>query len=114
MLDRVARTQLAIFAVVTVLCVGAIAIFYLHVPGQLGFGAYRITAQFDRAGGLYQNANVTYRGVTVGRVDSVGLSNDGVVADMRLNSATPVPENVTATVKSVSARPLARCRAVMS
>ena len=41
--------------------------------------------------------------MTIGRVESVGLSNDGVVAHMRLNSDTPVPENVTATVKSVSA-----------
>ena len=41
--------------------------------------------------------------MTVGRVESVGLTNDGVVAHMRLNSGTPVPENVTATVKSVSA-----------
>src|SRR6201993_5201239 len=103
MLDRVARTQLAIFAVVTVLCVGAIAIFYLHVPGQLGFGAYRITAQFDRAGGLYQNANVTYRGVTVGRVESVKLTNSGIDANMRLNDNVRIPANVTATVKSVSA-----------
>ena len=41
--------------------------------------------------------------MTIGRVESVGLTNDGVVAHMRLNSDTPVPENVTATVKSVSA-----------
>ena len=58
---------------------------------------------FVAGGGLYQNADVTYRGVTVGRVESVGLTNDGVVANMRLNSGTPVPENVIATVKSVSA-----------
>ena len=41
--------------------------------------------------------------MTVGRVESVGLTDDGVVAHMRLNSGTPVPDNVTATVKSVSA-----------
>src|ERR1700736_6314567 len=103
MLDRVARIQLAIFAIVTVLCVGAIAIFYLHVPAKLGFGSYRITAEFERAGGLYQNANVAYRGVTVGRVESVTLSNTGVDANMRLNDTFTIPANVTATVKSVSA-----------
>ena len=77
--------------------------FYLHVPAALGIGSYNVTANFVAGGGLYENANVTYRGVTIGRVESVGLTNDGVVADMRLNSDTPVPENVTATVKSVSA-----------
>jgi phospholipid/cholesterol/gamma-HCH transport system substrate-binding protein len=103
MLDRLTRLQLLIFAIVTVLTVGAISIFYLHVPAAMGIGSYNVKANFVAGGGLYQNANVTYRGVTVGRVESVGLSNDGVVASMRLNSGTPVPENVTATVKSVSA-----------
>lgn len=103
MLDRLTRLQLTIFAIVTVLCVGAISAFYLHVPSALGIGVYNVKANFVAGGGLYDNANVTYRGVTIGRVESVGLTNDGVVADMRLNSNTPVPDNVTATVKSVSA-----------
>ena len=103
MLDRLTRLQLSIFAIVTVLTVGAISAFYLHLPAAVGIGSYNITANFVAGGGLYENANVTYRGVTVGRVESVGLSDDGVVAHMRLNSNTPVPENVTATVKSVSA-----------
>jgi phospholipid/cholesterol/gamma-HCH transport system substrate-binding protein len=103
MLDRLTRVQLSIFAIVTVLTVGAISMFYLHLPAAVGLGSYKVTADFVAGGGLYQNANVTYRGVTIGRVESVGLSNDGVVAHMQLNSNTPVPQNVTATVKSVSA-----------
>ncbi|CAN5819950.1 MCE family protein [soil metagenome] len=103
MLDRLARIQLMIFAVVTVLTVTAIAIFYLHLPAAVGIGSYKVDANFVAGGGIYQNANVTYRGVTIGRVESVSLTNDGVVADMRLNTNTPVPDNVTATVKSVSA-----------
>lgn len=103
MLDRLTRLQLTIFAIVTVICVSAISAFYLHLPAAVGIGAYHVQAEFKAGGGLYENANVTYRGVTIGRVESVGLSNDGVVADMRLNTDTPVPDNVTATVKSVSA-----------
>ncbi|GFG54353.1 mammalian cell entry protein [Mycolicibacterium agri] len=103
MLDRLTRLQLSIFAIVTVLTVSAISIFYLHLPAAVGIGAYRVDANFVAGGGIYENANVTYRGVTIGRVESVGLTNDGVVAHMRLNSGTPVPDNVTATVKSVSA-----------
>jgi phospholipid/cholesterol/gamma-HCH transport system substrate-binding protein len=102
-IDRLSRIQLAIFSFVTLLTVGAIAIFYLHLPAAVGIGSYQVNANFVAGGGIYQNANVTYRGVTIGRVESVGLTNDGVVADMRLNTGTPVPENVTATVKSVSA-----------
>lgn len=103
MLDRLTRLQLSIFAVVTVVCVGAISAFYLHLPAAVGIGAYHITAEFKAGGGLYQNANVTYRGVTIGRVENVSLDDTGVVASMRLNTDTDVPDNVTATVKSVSA-----------
>ncbi len=47
--------------------------------------------------------NVTYRGVQAGRVEAVNLTDDGVVAHMRLNSDVKIPANSTATVKSVSA-----------
>ncbi|GBE67713.1 mammalian cell entry protein [Mycobacterium sp. MFM001] len=103
MLDRLTRTQLTIFGVVTVITVAVMAIFYLRLPAALGIGTYRVTADFVAGGGLYKNANVTYRGVAVGRVESVGLNPHGVDAVMRLNSGTTVPSNVTATVKSVSA-----------
>lgn len=103
MLDRLARIQLMIFAIITVLAVSAIAVFYLHVPSKMGLGSYKIDVNFVAGGGIYENANVTYRGVTIGRVEAVGLTSDGIVANMRLNSGTPVPDNVTATVKSVSA-----------
>lgn len=103
MIDRLTRMQLMIFGVVTVLTVSAISLFYLHLPAAVGIGTYHVNANFVTGGGIYQNANVTYRGVTVGRVDSVGLAPDGVVARMQLNSSTAIPENVTATVKSVSA-----------
>jgi phospholipid/cholesterol/gamma-HCH transport system substrate-binding protein len=103
MLDRLTKAQLAIFGVVTVITVAIMAIFYLRLPAALGVGTYQVTADFVAGGGLYKNANVTYRGVEVGRVDSVGLNPHGVDAVMRLNSGTGVPSNVTATVKSVSA-----------
>jgi phospholipid/cholesterol/gamma-HCH transport system substrate-binding protein len=103
MLDRLTKLQLTIFAIVTVICVSAISAFYLHLPAAVGIGAYHITAEFKAGGGLYENANVTYRGVTIGRVEDVGLDDNGVLASMRLNTDTAVPDNVTATVKSVSA-----------
>jgi phospholipid/cholesterol/gamma-HCH transport system substrate-binding protein len=103
MLDRLTKAQLAIFGVVTVIAVAVMAIFYLRLPAALGIGTYQVTANFVAGGGLYKNANVTYRGVAVGRVDSVGLSPNGVDVVMRLNSGTAVPSNVTAAVKSVSA-----------
>lgn len=101
--DRLTRIQLAIFAVITAITLTVMAIFYLRLPATFGIGTYGVSADFVAGGGLYKNANVTYRGVAVGRVESVGLSPNGVIAQMRLNSETAIPSNVTATVKSVSA-----------
>ena len=104
MLTRLERWQLRIFAVVTVLTLGITAVFYLHLPAVLGFGTYTATAHFPSSGALYTKANVTYRGTTIGQVTSVSLNHSrGVDAQMRLNTDTPIPVNVTATVKSVSA-----------
>lgn len=103
MLDRLTKIQLGIFALITAITLIVTAIFYLRLPATLGIGTYGVSADFVAGGGLYKNANVTYRGVAVGRVESVGLNPNGVTAEMRLNSGTPIPANVTATVKSVSA-----------
>lgn len=103
MIDRLAKIQLSIFAVITVITLSVMAIFYLRLPATFGIGAYGVSADFVAGGGLYKNANVTYRGVAVGRVESVGLNPNGVTAHMRLNSGTAIPSNVTATVRSVSA-----------
>ncbi|ORA78961.1 virulence factor Mce family protein [Mycobacterium malmoense] len=103
MLDRLTKLQLGIFGVITVITLVVMAIFYLRLPATFGIGTYGVSADFVAGGGLYKNANVTYRGVAVGRVESVGLNPNGVTAEMRLNSGTPIPSNVTATVKSVSA-----------
>lgn len=103
MIDRLAKIQLSLFAVITVITLSVMAIFYLRLPATFGIGTYGVSADFVAGGGLYKNANVTYRGVAVGRVESVGLNPNGVTAHMRLNSGTAIPSNVTATVRSVSA-----------
>ncbi|MEQ0669558.1 virulence factor Mce family protein [Mycobacterium tuberculosis] len=103
MIDRLAKIQLSNFAVITVITLSVMAIFYLRLPATFGIGTYGVSADFVAGGGLYKNANVTYRGVAVGRVESVGLNPNGVTAHMRLNSGTAIPSNVTATVRSVSA-----------
>jgi phospholipid/cholesterol/gamma-HCH transport system substrate-binding protein len=103
MIDRLTRIQLIVFAVITAVTLTIMAIFYLRLPATFGIGTYGVSADFVAGGGLYQNGNVTYRGVAVGRVESVGLNPNGVTAEMRLNSGTPIPSNVIATVKSVSA-----------
>ena len=103
-LDRRIKTQLAIVAVIATIF-GVVMVFgYMKVPATLfGFGRYRVTVQLPEAAGLYASSNVTYRGTEVGRVDSVKLDQNGVVAVLSLKSDIPIPGDVTADVHSVSA-----------
>ncbi|WP_123026552.1 MCE family protein [Mycolicibacterium stellerae] len=103
-LTRRVRLQLAIFCVIT-LVGGAFMVFsYLDVPRLLwGGGHYRVDVELPNSAGLYVNSNVTYRGVEVGRVDSVALSDAGVTAQLSINSDAHIPADLDARVHSQSA-----------
>jgi phospholipid/cholesterol/gamma-HCH transport system substrate-binding protein len=101
-LTRWIRIQLAIFVIVSVVA-GALMLFgYIELPALMGVGQYTVTVQLPRAGGLYQNGNVTYRGTEVGRVADVRLTDTGVDAVLSLRSDLTIPSDLDAQVHSVS------------
>ena len=59
--------------------------------------------ELPETGGLYGTGNVTYRGVEVGRVQSVGLTDTGVEAVLSLKSGIDIPSDLKAEVHSQSA-----------
>jgi phospholipid/cholesterol/gamma-HCH transport system substrate-binding protein len=103
MLTRFVRIQLAIFTIVGTLGVIAMVLFYIQAPTLLGIGRMTVTLELPAAGGLYQFSNVTYRGVQMGKVTSVGLTPTGAKATLSLSSSPKVPADLTARVLSVSA-----------
>ncbi|MDJ0360088.1 MlaD family protein [Rhodococcus sp. H29-C3] len=103
MLTRFVRVQLIIFSILTVIGLVAMATQYVGAPALVGIGRYTVTVQLPTTGGLYPYANVTYRGTTVGEVQTVELTPDGVDAKMSIDSDYSIPEDVDAEVKSVSA-----------
>src|ERR1700758_4326829 len=103
MLTRFVRIQLAIFAIVGTLGVIAMVLFYIQAPTLLGIGRMTVTLELPATGGLYQFSNVTYRGVQLGKVTSVGLTPTGAKATLSLGTSPKVPADLTAKVLSVSA-----------
>ncbi len=102
-LTRQVWTQLAILATVTVVACGVMAFGFVNVPALLGIGRYNVTLELPASGGLYPTSVVTYRGTEIGRVTSIEVTGDGVRAELKLHSDTPVPADVTAAVHSRSA-----------
>ena len=76
--------QLVIFSVVAFTAVAIMVFGYMRLPQLLGVGQYRVTLELPETGGLYDRANVTYRGSQVGIVDSVALTDTGVAAVLSL------------------------------
>jgi phospholipid/cholesterol/gamma-HCH transport system substrate-binding protein len=104
-LTRQIKTQVTVFAVVAIVAITTLFLGYLHVQNTyLGIGRYTVTVHLTEAGGLYEGGNVTYRGVTVGRVQDVRLTKTGAEAVLRMNSNFDIPATaLTADVHSVSA-----------
>ena len=103
-LTRSILVQLGIFIAIAAVAIGIMTFGYMNLPNMLwGAGRYRVTLQLPQTGGLYARGNVTYRGVQVGRVESVDLTNDGVAATLSLKSDVSIPADLDAQVHSQSA-----------
>lgn len=104
-LNRLVKIQLAIFTVIAVVAAAIMAFGYMRLPSLwFGVGRYTVTMQIPRAAGLYDNANVTYRGTEVGRVQSLTLTDTGAVnVALSLRSDIAIPSDLIAEVHSVSA-----------
>jgi len=67
-------------------------------------GYYVVKLNLANAGGLFTNADVTYRGVSVGRVGALNLTPSGVQASLDISSSSPrIPSRLHATVADLSA-----------
>lgn len=103
-LTRRMLIQLAIFTSIAVIAIALMALQFLKLPAKMfGIGRYSVTMELPESGGLYGTGNVTYRGVEVGRVQSVGLTDTGVAAVLSLKSGIDIPSDLKAEVHSQSA-----------
>ncbi|NUT33621.1 MAG: MCE family protein [Hamadaea sp.] len=106
-LTGTARLQLLVFALVSVLGIGYVAVKYVGLGDRFS-GAYTVFADFAASGGIFPNASVTYRGVPVGKVMAVDLREAGargtlVRAELRIDAGVWVPTDLRAVVAHRSA-----------
>jgi phospholipid/cholesterol/gamma-HCH transport system substrate-binding protein len=97
------RRQLILFIGMSVVAVLVLGVYYLQVPTLVGIGRYNLKANLTESGGLYKTANVTFRGVTIGKVTDIQPTETGAQATMSIDSRYKVPIDSIANVHSVSA-----------
>jgi phospholipid/cholesterol/gamma-HCH transport system substrate-binding protein len=103
MISRMVRGQLIVFAILTVVAVVYASIAYVGLPRLIGIGQYHVAVDLPKSGGLYPNAVVTLRGVEVGKVTGLRLSDSGVVADLTIDDDVKIPADSQVAVRNTSA-----------
>ncbi|MER6993126.1 MlaD family protein [Saccharopolyspora hirsuta] len=103
MLSGVVRRQVTLFLVIALLGVSYVGANYAGLHELVRDDGYTVRARFAKSGGIFTNAEVTYRGVPVGRVGQLRLTATGVEADLLLESGTSVPADTEAVVANRSA-----------
>lgn len=105
MITLAVRLKNLAFLLVAVLALSYLGIRYADLGRHVGVADhYTVDVRLPHTGGLFTHADVTYRGVSVGRVGPVRLTDDGVVAELRIKKSAPrIPADTKAVVAALSA-----------
>jgi len=104
MITRRTKIQLAIFLAITLTGVSFVGARYAKLDRLVVDNSYHVTARFADSGGIFQNAEVNYRGVQVGRVGKLVLTKDGVDVVLDIDEGhDKIPSDVKAVVGNRSA-----------
>jgi phospholipid/cholesterol/gamma-HCH transport system substrate-binding protein len=104
MITRIVRVQLVAFLLITVIGVGYAGFRYAGFGDLFGTTTYPVRVQLAQSGGIFTGADVTYRGVSVGRVGPLTITPNGVEARLDIRRDAPaIPADVDAAVHNLSA-----------
>ena len=97
-LKRGVKLQLIVFALITVLGVSIVSVNYIGLGRGLLGRQYTAYVDLSDSGGVFTNAEVTYRGVPVGRVGPIRLTSDGIKVELVLERGRRIPRDGTVAV----------------
>ncbi|MFC4470069.1 MCE family protein [Streptomyces xiangluensis] len=105
MITRTVKAQLLAFATVTAVGVSYVGAEYTGLVDEILDRGYTVRADFADSGGIFPGAEVTYRGVPVGRVGALRLAgSEGVSVSLDIEGDGPrIPADTLAVVANRSA-----------
>lgn len=104
MLTRTVKFQVVAFVVIALSAVAFVGANYAGLDRLFSSGSYVVRLELETGGGVFTNSEVTYRGVAVGRVGELRLTDDGMEADLHIDDgAPPIPQDSKAVVANRSA-----------
>ncbi|MBB5954830.1 phospholipid/cholesterol/gamma-HCH transport system substrate-binding protein [Saccharothrix tamanrassetensis] len=104
MIPRRIKLQIGVFVLVALVGVSYVGARYAGLGRLFGSSGYVVTMQLVDSGGVFTNAEVTYRGVAVGRVGQMRLTSDGLDVELDIDPSAPrIPADLEAVVANRSA-----------
>ena len=104
MITRRTRIQLLVFVVITLLGVSYVGARYARLDRLVLDDHYTVVAHFADSGGIFAGGEVSYRGVQVGRVGKLELTDGGVDVLLDIdNGYDDIPADALAVVGNRSA-----------
>jgi phospholipid/cholesterol/gamma-HCH transport system substrate-binding protein len=98
------KKQLLVFVFITLVGVSFVGARYARLDKLFYDSTYEVTAHFTQSGGIFTDAEVTYRGVHAGQVTDMKLTRDGVDVVLSIDKKfDKIPADTTATVANKSA-----------
>lgn len=98
------RKQLLAFVLITLVGVSYVGARYAQLGRLFYDSSYRVHAEFAQSGGIFKDAAVSYRGVEVGKVSEMKLTNNGVDVVLGIDkSFDKIPASTVARVSNLSA-----------
>lgn len=104
MITRRTRIQLLVFVAITLLGVSYVGARYARLDRLLVDDHYTVVAHFADSGGIFSGGEVSYRGVQIGRVGELELTDGGVDVHLDIdNGYDDIPADTLAVVGNRSA-----------
>ncbi len=104
MISRRTKVQLMVFVVITLVGVAYVGARYARLDRLFFDDSYRVAAHFAESGGIFEGAQVSYRGVGVGQVGELELTEGGVNVMLDIDKDSPrIPADTRAVVANRSA-----------
>lgn len=105
MLTPATRLKNLAFLLIGALVLGVVGVRYADLGHLVGLrDHYTVRVRLETTGGLFTHSGVTYRGVPVGRVGPIHLTENGVEAELRIEESAPrIPADLEAVVANLSA-----------
>jgi len=104
MIGRSTRLRLLAFVLMASIGVTYVGAKYAGLARFVTNPTYTVQLQLDESGGIFQNAEVTYQGVQVGRVGDLRATKTGVTVELRIDKdEKSIPsDGLRAEVKNLS------------